>query len=58
MQKQFLLNGSYNTQLPIKEMNKQAQRYWRTVDAIKKQDALDKKKFLLSCWIITERDLH
>lgn len=56
--KQFLLPGSYKTQLPIKEMNNQARRYWRTVDSVKKQEALDKKKLLLKCWIITERDLH
>lgn len=57
MSKSFLLNGSYKKHLPIREMNKEARRYWKKIDAIKKQDELEKKKLLLKCWIITPHDL-
>jgi hypothetical protein len=55
--KSFYLVGSYRTYLPIKELNKAAKAYWRRVDAMKKQEDIERKRILLSCSILTAKDL-
>jgi hypothetical protein len=53
----FLLPGSYRTYLPIKEMNRQAKRYWGRIDKIKKFDERERKKVFLRCCIITDKKI-
>lgn len=55
--KAFFLTGSYRTHLPIEEMMKQAKASNERIAAIKKKNEIERKKVLLRCAIITERDL-
>jgi hypothetical protein len=55
--KSFLLIGSYRTHLPIKDMMKEAKASNKRMQAIKRKNAIERKKILLRCAIITEKDL-
>lgn len=48
---------SYQTQLDIKQLKKEAKAYWRTIDNMRKKDEEERKKILIRCSIILEQNL-